>query len=73
MYALVSAVAEDAEAVNVDAVGDDDGLTLIVRVAPGDMGRVIGKKGRVASAIRTLVRAAAEPGADINVEIDEEE
>ena len=72
MASLIGAIAENAEAVNVDAVEHNDGLTLVVRVAPEDMGRVIGKKGRVASALRTVVRAAAKPGTDISIEIDED-
>ena len=43
--------------------------TLNVTVAPGDMGRVIGKRGRVATAIRTVVRAAAvRDGVEVDVE-----
>jgi len=43
-----------------------------LRVAPDDMGRVIGKQGRIAKAIRTIMKAAAiRAGAKISVEIDE--
>ena len=45
------------------------GLALNVRVGPGDMGRVIGKRGRVAQSIRTVVRAAAvKDGVSVDVE-----
>ncbi len=45
------------------------GFTLAVRVAPSDMGRVIGKRGRIAGAIRTVVRAAAvRDGVEVDVD-----
>lgn len=58
---LVRAMVEDADAVRVDVVegGRRGGFTINVHVAQGDMGRVIGKRGRIAHAIRTVVRAAA--------------
>jgi hypothetical protein len=43
----------------VEAVEDSATTTLKLRVAPGDIGRVIGKQGRTARAIRTLLHAAA--------------
>jgi predicted RNA-binding protein YlqC (UPF0109 family) len=50
---------DEPDGVEVDVV-ERRGRTLIeVRVAPGDMGRVIGKRGRIAQSIRTVVRAAA--------------
>lgn len=66
---LVESIVEDPDGVEVDL--DDRGrrTTLNVRVSPGDMGRVIGKRGRVAGAIRTVVRAAASrDGAEVDVE-----
>ena len=43
-----------------------------MRVGPNDMGRVIGKRGRVAQAIRTVVRAAAaRDGTDVEVEFED--
>jgi predicted RNA-binding protein YlqC (UPF0109 family) len=66
---LVEAMVEDPDSVEIDV--DDRGrrLALDVHVAPGDMGRVIGKRGRVAQSIRTVVRAAASrDGVDVDVE-----
>ncbi len=55
---LVRAIVDAPEAVEVDLVsGDPDRYD--VRVADGDMGRVIGRRGHTAGAIRTVVRAAA--------------
>ena len=45
--------------VSVTEVGEADDLTLELRVAPEDMGKVIGKQGRIAKAIRSVVKAAA--------------
>jgi predicted RNA-binding protein YlqC (UPF0109 family) len=65
----VRQLVEDPDAVSIEL--DDRGRrpVLNVHVGPGDMGRVIGKRGRVANAIRTLVRAAAvRDGAEVDVE-----
>lgn len=60
---------DDPDAVTVEAEEGSGRTVLNVRVAPGDMGRVIGKRGRVAHAIRTLVRAAAvRDGVEVDVE-----
>ncbi len=57
---LVKQVVEAPEAVSVStSEGRRGGLQLDVRVGDGDMGRVIGKRGRIAQSIRTVVRAAA--------------
>ena len=67
---LVKLVVDDPDAVRIDPI--DPAATAIrldVRVGPGDMGRVIGKRGRVANAIRTVVRAAAvRDGVDVDIE-----
>lgn len=66
---VVKALVEDPDAVSVEL--DDRGRrpALNVHVGPGDMGRVIGKRGRVAQSIRTVVRAAAvRDGLELDVE-----
>ena len=50
---------DDPEAVSVTEVEGPQELTLELRVAPDDMGKVIGKQGRIAKAIRAVVKAAA--------------
>jgi hypothetical protein len=47
------------DAVTVTEVAGEDGIILRLEVAPEDRGRVIGKQGRVAQAMRTLLRVAA--------------
>ncbi len=56
---LAQELVDDPDAVVVNESSDDRGVRLSVQVAPGDMGKVIGKGGRTAKAIRTVVRAAA--------------
>lgn len=66
---LVRQLVNDPDAVRVDAVRRATGVQLEVRVARGDIGRVIGKRGRTAHAIRTVTRAAgAKDGVDVSVE-----
>ena len=67
---IVTQIVEDAKSVKVDiADSDDENVTIEVRTSPDDMGRVIGKRGRVARAIRTVAQAAAdEEGLQSSVE-----
>lgn len=65
---IVRSIVDDADAVVVESMpGKGDKVKLEVRVGPGDLGRVIGRRGRTAHSIRTVVRAAA---ANDNVELD---
>ncbi|QYG95481.1 KH domain-containing protein [Iamia sp. SCSIO 61187] len=66
---LARALVADPDGVRVEA-DDRDGLTLNVYVADGDMGRVIGKRGRVANAIRAVGRAAAAKDGETGVAIE---
>ena len=67
---IVSQIVEDPNSVKVDiADSDDENVSIEVRTSPDDMGRVIGKRGRVARAIRTVAQAAAdEEGLQSSVE-----
>ena len=67
---VVNSIVDDTDSVTISptAVGDDL-VRLDVSVAKGEMGRVIGKRGRIANAIRTLVGAAgSRDGKEIDVE-----
>ena len=55
---LIKSIGEQPEEGRSETSGDER-CTFSVTVADGDMGRVIGRRGRVANAIRTIVRAAA--------------
>jgi uncharacterized protein len=56
---VVRSLVEDPDAVRVTELEESEGTVLEVHVADGDLGRVIGREGRVANAIRTLAKAAA--------------
>lgn len=66
---LVSSLVDEPDSVQIDVQEGRRGLNLMVHVAPDDMGRVIGKRGRIANAIRTVVSAAAvRDGAEVDVD-----
>ena len=70
---IAKSLVDNPDEVEVTSVEEDDGeLVLELRVHPDDMGKVIGKRGRTAKAIRTMVKAAAtREGASATVEIVE--
>lgn len=62
---------KDAIAITEDAPNEEGVVVLHLTVGPEDMGRVIGKQGRIAKAIRTIMRAgAAREDLKVAVEID---
>ncbi len=70
---IAQGLVDDPSAVRVDVDDpNENGVTVYhLHVAPDDMGRVIGKQGRIAKAIRTVMRAAANRSDNrIAVEID---
>lgn len=56
---VAKVLVDQPDQVHVEAVEEATTTTLKLRVAPGDLGRVIGKQGRTARAIRTLLHATA--------------
>ena len=73
LKAIVSELVEDKDSISVttDEPNEDGIITYHLHVAEGDMGRVIGKQGRIAKAIRTVMRACANKrDQKISVEID---
>ena len=70
---IAKGLVEDPEAVKVEADAPDENGTVVyhIHVAEEDMGRIIGKQGRIAKAIRTVARSAAiRKNERISVEID---
>ena len=66
---VVSSIVDDPQAVHVETVPSKGRVKLQVTVGPGDLGRVIGRRGRTAQSIRTVVRAAAtRDGVDVDVD-----
>ncbi|HHV93158.1 MAG TPA: KH domain-containing protein [Firmicutes bacterium] len=67
---IAKALVEQPDEVQVSQVEGERSLIVELRVAPEDMGKVIGKQGRIAKAIRTVVKAAAtKEGKMVHVEI----
>ena len=59
---IASALVDNPSVVVVTETETEEGIVLSLTVAPDDMGKVIGKQGRIAKAIRTVVRAAGSKG-----------
>jgi uncharacterized protein len=67
---LARRLVDEPDAVRVEEVDEDGSLVLRLHVAPDDVGKVIGRQGRIARALRTLVRAGgAHEGRRIVLEI----
>ncbi|MBA1333829.1 MAG: KH domain RNA binding protein YlqC [Firmicutes bacterium] len=56
---IARALVDNPESVEVNQVEGEQSIIIELKVAPDDMGKVIGKQGRIAKAIRTIVKAAA--------------
>ena len=71
---VARAIVDEPDAVEVTEVAGERSVILRLRVAPDDMGKVIGKRGRTVRAIRSVVRAAgSRDGVSPMVEIVEDE
>lgn len=70
---VAKALVDEPDAVEVTEIEGDGTVVLKLKVAPDDMGKVIGKRGRTVRAIRSVVRAAGSlQGLSTQVEIVEE-
>ncbi|MHB0912579.1 MAG: KH domain-containing protein [Armatimonadota bacterium] len=56
---LVRALVDEPEQVNITEVPGEEATTYEIRVASSDLGKVIGKQGKIANALRTVAKAAA--------------
>ncbi|MBQ1262106.1 MAG: KH domain-containing protein [Clostridia bacterium] len=67
---IAKAIVDTPDEVQVTCEEDERTITLTLTVAPDDMGMVIGRHGKIAKAIRTVIKAAsASCGKKVNVEI----
>lgn len=67
---IVKSLVDDKDAVSVTE--NEDGTAVIIKVAKDDMGKVIGKQGRIIKAIRSVVKAASvKLGKNYSVEVEE--
>ena len=55
---IIHALVDEPEQVSVEEVPEDSNIRFLVRVAPADLGKLIGKQGRTANALRSIMRAA---------------
>lgn len=56
---IVKNLVSDKDAVSINEIEGEKSVTFEVKVANGDMGRIIGKQGKIAKAIRTVMKAVA--------------
>lgn len=56
---IAKALVDNPDAVKVNEIIGEQSVILELKVAPDDMGKVIGRQGRIAKAIRTVIKAAA--------------
>ena len=67
---IATSLVDHPDQVEVTETETDEQITVELKVAPEDMGKVIGKQGRIAKSIRTVVRAAAAAKDDRKVVVD---
>lgn len=71
---VLTPLLDHPEALRVEISGEGKQRDVLVFAAPGDRGRIIGKHGRMISALRTLCRTAGEKaGLAVNLELDDED
>jgi predicted RNA-binding protein YlqC (UPF0109 family) len=67
---VAKSLVDDPDAVSVEVVAGEDGMIIELHVAEGDMGKVIGRNGSVAKALRTLLKVtSARTGEPVSLEI----
>jgi uncharacterized protein len=67
---VAKSLVDDPEAVTVEVINGEDGLVIELHVAEADMGKVIGRNGSVAKALRTLLKVtSARSGEPVSLEI----
>lgn len=59
LQTIIESLVEDKNAIEINQVDGERNIVFEVKVAAGDMGRIIGKEGRIAKAIRTIFKAVA--------------
>ena len=70
LHDIAAAIVDSPDEVSVTPEETDDAITMTLHVAPDDMGMVIGRHGRIAKAIRTVIKAASASSTKrVNVEI----
>ncbi len=69
LEAIITSLVNDPSQVSINEIDGEKSVVLEVKVADSDMGKIIGKEGRIAKAIRTIMKAlAAKEGKKVSVE-----
>lgn len=70
---IIASLVNNKEEISIEETSNEKSMDFKVKVAEGDMGKVIGKQGRVAKSIRTVMKSiAGKQGKKVNVEFVEE-
>ena len=70
---IIANLVDNKDEISIEEVSNEKTIEFKVKVAPDDMGKVIGKQGRVAKSIRTVMKSVAgKEGKKVNVEFIEE-
>lgn len=59
LQTIIESLVEDKSGIQINQIDGEKNIVFEVRVASGDMGRIIGKEGRIAKSIRTIFKAVA--------------
>jgi predicted RNA-binding protein YlqC (UPF0109 family) len=70
VQSIVTSLVDEPEQVKITSSQSDDALVIEVHVAPDDVGKVIGRQGRIIKAIRTLTRAASSYAGGSRIEVE---
>jgi predicted RNA-binding protein YlqC (UPF0109 family) len=70
VQSIVASLVDEPEQVKIESSQSDDALVIEVHVAPDDVGKVIGRQGRIIKAIRTLTRAASSYAGGSRIEVE---
>ena len=66
---MITSLVENTQEISIEEIADDKTVTYKVKVSKDDMGRVIGKQGRVAKSIRTVMKSvSAKEGKKVNID-----
>ena len=70
---IIASLVDNKEEISIEEINNEKSVDFKVKVSEGDMGKVIGKQGRVAKSIRTVMKSVAgKEGKKVNVEFVEE-
>ena len=69
LTAIIASLVNDPQSIEINEIDGEKSIIFEVKVSQSDMGKVIGKEGRIAKAIRTIMKAlAAKEGKKVNIE-----